>query len=122
MAPFGVKVVTGMVAMVESHFHDNLADVVVPEGSMYKPAEKWIKMAQEPGQGAMKDKEMPLEVFAERFVSDLLAGKSGKVWRGGMATIGWLASWLFPGFLVVSYLPAHNRLELMSRQCEVGVR
>jgi 1-acylglycerone phosphate reductase len=103
MKPLGVKVITGMVGMVESHFHDNLAAVEVHDESMYKPAEKWIKEHSTAGQGSMKRFEMPIETFAENFVDDVLAGKSGHVYRGGMSTTsGWM-KWLLPTFLLVSH-------------------
>jgi short-subunit dehydrogenase len=53
LRPLGVNVITGMVGMVESKFHDNLAEVVVKDDSLYKSAEKWIKLSSTPGQGTL---------------------------------------------------------------------
>ena len=103
MKPLGVKVITSMVGMVESKFHDNLTEVVIRDDSMYKPAEKWIKMSATPGQGSMKRFEMPLEKFSERFAEDVLKGGSnGRIWRGGMSTICRVLKWLLPVSLLVS--------------------
>lgn len=87
LKPLGVSVMTTMVTIVTSRFHDHLQKPEVREGSLYKPAEKWIQMASTPGQGTNAHLEMPVDKFAERLSDDILAGRTGKVWRGGLATV-----------------------------------
>jgi 1-acylglycerone phosphate reductase len=105
LRPLGVNVITAMVGMVESKFHDNLAEVQVKEDSLYKPAERWIKLSATPGQGNMAQYEMPQDKFAARMADDILAGKSGKIWRGGVSTTSAILKWLLPSFLLVSFKP-----------------
>jgi 1-acylglycerone phosphate reductase len=102
LRPLGVKVMTAMVGMVESKFHDNIAEVEVKEDSLYKPAERWIKLSATAGQGNLTQYEMPLEKFSLRLAEDILAGKTGKVWRGGLSTATAVMKWLLPNFLLVN--------------------
>lgn len=104
LKPLGIQVITAMVGMVESKFHDNLDEPQLREDSLYKPAEKSIKMSSTPGAGLLQQYEMSQEKFSVNLVDDILAGKTGKVWRGGMASMSWFMSWLLPGWLLVSLL------------------
>lgn len=104
MKPFGVTVLTGMVAQVASRFHDNIVEPVLPDGSIYKPAEKEIKASSTPGQGVTAKHDMPQEIFAERFAQDILNARSGgPIWRGGMASVCKWTSALLPTFAMVSF-------------------
>jgi 1-acylglycerone phosphate reductase len=106
LKPLSVNVITAMVGMVESKFHDNLAEPQLREGSIYKPAEKWIKLSSTPGQGNLSQYEMPLGKFSANMVDDILAGKSGKVWRGGFSTVSRISQWLLPSWVLVRLLYA----------------
>jgi 1-acylglycerone phosphate reductase len=107
LKPLGVNVITAMVGMVESKFHDNMGEPQLTEGSMYKAAEKWIKLSSTPGQGSLGQHEMLLEKFSANMVDDILARKSGKVWRGGLSTVSWISQWLLPSWILVRLLDAH---------------
>lgn len=104
LEPLGVRVVTAMVGLTKSKFYDNLAEVVLREDSQYKQVEKHIQMAAIPGQGSgsVARFEMPVERLAERLCSDVLGGKSGLVWRGGLSTITRILKMLMPSWLFVS--------------------
>jgi len=116
LQPLGVKVITAMVGLVETKFADNLAEVQVLENSMWKPAEKWIKMASAPArQESLKRFEMPLELFCLKMADDILAGKSGKIWRGGMSTISGIITWLLPSFILDYSLTSGRGLETISK-------
>jgi len=106
LRPLGVNVITAMVGMVESKFHDNMGEPQLKEGSLYKPAEKWIKLSSTPGQGSLSQHEMALEKFSASMVDDILAGKSGKVWRGGLSTVSRISQWLLPSWILVRLLDA----------------
>jgi len=101
LEPLGVKVITAMIGMTESKFTDNLPEIVLPEGSRYRPAEKYIQMAGTPGQGNLKKFEMPLDKLAPKLVGDILNGKTGLVWRGGMSTMVRYFSALMPTWFQV---------------------
>lgn len=101
MAPLGVHVVTIMTGMTATHFHENLKEVVLPEGSYYKSVEGSVNAT--PGQnGVMESTKMQLDKFAEALVSDILAGKRGPIYKGGMSSASWWSKFLMPTWLLVS--------------------
>ncbi|QDS71182.1 hypothetical protein FKW77_010198 [Venturia effusa] len=102
LKPLGINVITAMVGMVESKFHDNLDEPQLRDGSLYKAAEKSITMSSTPGAGLLQQHEMSQEKFSANLVDDILAGKSGKIWRGGLSTTSGILSWLLPSWLLVS--------------------
>ena len=107
LEPLGVRVVTAMVAMTKSKFQDNLAAIVLHEDSLYKQVEKNIQMAGMHGQGSMERFEMPVERLAERLCGDVLDGKSGLVWRGGLSTTTRFLKALMPSwYFVCAYIPS----------------
>jgi len=107
LEPLGVRVVTAMVGMTKSKFYENMAEVVLREDSSYKQVEKYIQMATIPGAGSVGKFEMPVEKLAERLCSDVLDGKFGLVWRGGMSTTTRILNVLMPSWLFVgAYIPS----------------
>jgi len=101
MAPLGVRVVTVMTGMIATHFHDNLKEVVLPEDSFYKVVEGSVNAT--PGQkGVMEYAKVPLDKFAEALVSDVLAGKRGPIYKGGMSSISWWMKFSMPSWVLVS--------------------
>jgi 1-acylglycerone phosphate reductase len=108
MKPLGVRVINAMVGMVETNFGDNLVDVILPNDSFYKPVE--VDINNTPGgkgQNMAKNK-MKVDVFASQLVGDILAGKRGHIWRGGMSTISRICLAILPTWLMVSTLVANS--------------
>ncbi|GES62057.1 oxidoreductase [Aspergillus terreus] len=104
MGPFNVKVVLLMTGVVETNLFNNFTRLSLPENSLYKGAAKEI--ATEP-----KMTKMPAADYAQRVVSDLLAGANGSVWRGKMASICWLMSSFVPTWLMDRALTKGRGLE-----------
>jgi 1-acylglycerone phosphate reductase len=102
MKPLGVNVVNAMVGMVESNFGCNLEEVTLLDDSMYKPVEYFVNNTPGGRGDNMAGHKMPLETFAKRLVGDVLAGKTGHIFRGGMSTISKLSAWLLPTWILVS--------------------
>ena len=82
LAPLGVTVITGMLGNIKSNFHLNDSWQGMPDTSRYKSVEPQIAKNAEGKIGPKKDE---VEDFARRFVSDILRGASGQVWRGAKA-------------------------------------
>ena len=82
LAPFGVKVITGMLGHIESKIHDNDSWRGLPESSRYKAVEEQIAKTAE---GKIGPKLEKVDDFARRFVADILGGATGQVWRGAGA-------------------------------------
>jgi 1-acylglycerone phosphate reductase len=98
MAPFGVKVLSVVTGVIRTNLMANVPSVKLPPNSYYSPAEKQIA---ERAEGVDVKSKMKPEVFASRVVDDILAGSTGKIWRGLMATVTRLISTYMPTFLVV---------------------
>ena len=100
LQPLGVNVLTAMVGMVRSRFHDNLPPVVLPEDSFYRPVEKWIRATTQVEEN-MDKHQMPIDKFAEELVGDILGGKTGHIYKGGMSSTLRLFKWLMPTWMLV---------------------
>jgi len=100
LQPLGVNVITAMVGMVRSRFHDNMPPVVLPEDSFYKPVENWISATIRVGEDMAKY-QMPIDQFAEELAGDILAGKTGHIYKGGMSSTLRLFKWLMPTWILV---------------------
>ncbi|KAK7754269.1 hypothetical protein SLS62_003847 [Diatrype stigma] len=96
LSPFGVSVVTIMTGIVNTHFHANEPDFILPEGSRYEPIKEivtsWATGESKPSGGSA-------EQFAESILGDIVGdGKGGVVWRGRYAGstrffVNWLPTW-----------------------------
>jgi short-subunit dehydrogenase len=99
MAPFNVKVITIITGKVESNFASNNAFGDLPPTSRYLGIKDYI--AAKVVGGKNPPPGMSPENYAQRVVSDILGGATGKVWRGAFASIVRVLSLLLPSFVVV---------------------
>jgi 1-acylglycerone phosphate reductase len=100
LAPLGVRVVTLRTGSIKTGLfvHDEGVKSKVPEGSLYAPLKEWIEGKKMLEYGWWTTPEN----YATRVVSDLLKpSTTGVLWRGGLATVAWLLSWL-PEWTMVS--------------------
>jgi 1-acylglycerone phosphate reductase len=107
MRPLGVNVVNAIVGMVDTNFGYNLEDVTLAKDSLYKSVESFVNNTPGGHGDNMQKHKMNLDTFAKRLVSDVLAGKKGHLWRGGMSTTSRLVGWLSPRWLLVSISVIH---------------
>lgn len=99
LQPLGIRVVTGMIGGVETPIHQNSGDLALPANSYYKSVKDVIS---DVNRGAKKPNAQPVDVTARAIANDIVGGKSGKIWRGGMASIlSWVSS-LVPYSVLVS--------------------
>ncbi|KAI6367517.1 hypothetical protein MCOR25_004882 [Pyricularia grisea] len=96
MAPLGVRVITAMVGTVETNIFVNSGEFNLRSGSRYKSVEEEIARKS---RGEELFGHMNTETVAKRLVSDVTAGRTGMVWRGGLATTTGYLSWLLPTWL-----------------------
>ncbi len=94
-----VSVQTGA---VESNGFANLPGLKLPPTSKYLSIEK-IMVARSQGEDGVK--RMEAKTYAARVVKDVLAGATGKIWRGKLATTVKWSTALFPTFILVSCKP-----------------
>ena len=98
LTALGVKVVTVIIGVVESKWFEGVSPVVLPETSYFRPIEKVISDKR---QGKLGEKAMNTEEFARRLVGDVVAGKTGRIHRGSLASTVCLAVWWFPRWILV---------------------
>lgn len=99
LAPFGVKVVTVDTGAVSTKTLSAGVDFKLPSTSQYLGIEKEIAARARGEDGTPR---MEPSVYAEKVVSDVLAGANWHIWRGGYASMVRFTSSWFPRWLSVS--------------------
>lgn len=99
MEPLGVRVISVMLGEVESQIYRNAEPPPLPENSYYHSVKQFVA---DQGAGKFQTRSESAELTARNLVGDVVGGKSGQVWRGGIAGTARLASWLLPTRLFVS--------------------
>ena len=104
-----------MTGQVDSQFHQNATKEADPThtlsympadgSSPYEPIREYLMFKE---QGGYNQKgSMPTEEFCDKVYADVVTrGKSGQVWRGGLAWMVWFATGFLPGWVVVSFFPS----------------
>ncbi|KAM0795811.1 hypothetical protein BDR22DRAFT_882864 [Usnea florida] len=88
----GVRVITAMVGEVETNIYDNASTPPsLPSSSYY---------------ASIKDLIFQQEITAENLVSDVLGGRDGHVWRGGVAGRAKYFHWILPERFIEWFLHA----------------
>lgn len=106
LEPLGVKVMTVNAGAVKTKFHTNQPEPHVPDGSYYKSVERILR---EYTLGSARTQDGPADVFADAVVADVLAGSTGKLWRGNLALTVRLVSML-PTFVTDRIWAREGRL------------
>lgn len=94
MQGLGVRVVTAMVGEVETKIYDSrTATPSLPASSYYASIKDFIFQQ---GTGQMQKENEKAEVTADNLVRDVLSGRDGHVWRGGVAGRAKYFHWILP--------------------------
>jgi len=98
LQPFNVKVVIVITGAVKTNIFNNSPGYHLPEGSLYSKAGKEIEKC------ATVNPASPVlaEDYARSVVNDVLAGASGPLYHGSMATVVRFVMGYFPKFVLVS--------------------
>ncbi|PSR81484.1 hypothetical protein BD289DRAFT_413058 [Coniella lustricola] len=98
MKPFGVRVVTAMVGEVATEFyaHTQTSSFSLPKESLYQEIRDIIGKQS---RGELQVDNETAESTAYKIVEDVVAGKTGQIWHGGVAGTAKYASWLLPSRL-----------------------
>ena len=94
MQGLGVRVITAMVGEVETKIYDNASTPPSLPTSSYYASIKELIFQQ--GTGQMAKENEKADVTAESLVRDVLSGRDGHVWRGGVAGRAKLFHWILP--------------------------
>ncbi|MCJ1384765.1 hypothetical protein MMC17_007883 [Xylographa soralifera] len=93
LEPFGVRVITAMIGVVDTNTYSNNSNLGLPAGSLYKPIEQQIA---DINAGKHSPKGTDVNTLAKNVVDDILKGKKGQLWRGKMASMTSWVSMLVP--------------------------
>ncbi|KAK4043911.1 hypothetical protein C8A01DRAFT_12662 [Parachaetomium inaequale] len=94
MQGLGVRVITAMVGEVETNIYQNArAPPSLPPSSYYASIKDLIFQQ---GTGQMQNENEKASVTAENLVRDVLSGRDGHVWRGGVAGRAKYLHWMLP--------------------------
>lgn len=100
LKPFGVQVLSIVTGAVQSQGQTYFEDFELPKDSIYKSIEGNIKARANGSDGVKRE---PTDVYAKTVADDILARKSGKVWRGANAGgVKFSTAWL-PQSMMVSF-------------------
>lgn len=108
LKPLGVRVITGMIGAVDTPIHQKAGELVLPDKSYYHGVKDIISKV---ASGELKASSQPAEVTGRKVAGDIVEGKSGRIWRGGFASIlGWLTATLLPYPILVAVLSNDKKL------------
>ncbi|KAM3064747.1 hypothetical protein ACMFMG_005732 [Clarireedia jacksonii] len=93
LAPFQVKVLTLVTGCVQADIYTKPGAFQLPTKSIYAHITSTLADTAE---GKLDPKGMPAELYASKVVADILEGRTGLVYRGKIATITRIFSWLPP--------------------------
>ncbi|KEF54973.1 uncharacterized protein A1O9_08625 [Exophiala aquamarina CBS 119918] len=97
LAPLGIKVLTVVTGAVDTQISTNSPEPILPDTSRYHAAQEHLNKLVSSDDGIKRTKASD---FADTVVKDILAGATGKLWRG---TYAGMARYL-PGLLPMSVL------------------
>lgn len=93
LKPLGIRVLTIMLGQVSTQMYANSAAFHLPEGSPYEKIADTIATQH---RGDFNLNNEPAEAVARNLVKDVISGRSGQIWRGGLAGTVCLTLWLLP--------------------------
>lgn len=73
-----------MVADTLTYSHENAGELVLPDDSYYSAVQENI---WDQRRGAKKPASQSADKVAKNIVHDVVRGKTGQIWRGGLATV-----------------------------------
>ncbi|KAI0891083.1 putative short-chain dehydrogenase/reductase [Annulohypoxylon nitens] len=94
LEPLGVRVVTALIGLVDTHIFANstVDEFRMPSNSYYEPVRQFIVDTRE---GRKAAKLENVDVTARYLVDDILGGAKGCIWRGALSTeCKWLSTYL----------------------------
>jgi 1-acylglycerone phosphate reductase len=99
LAPFNVRILTLITGCVQADIYKKPGEFHLPPKSIYSSI---VSTLTDTAEGKLDPKMMPAEIYASKVVADVLKDRTGLVYRGKMATVIRIFSWL-PSIFTVSF-------------------
>ncbi|KAI1205457.1 NAD(P)-binding protein [Annulohypoxylon truncatum] len=113
LAPFHVNVLSVVTGALKTKGQSHFDDWKLPEGSLYMPVESTIRDRARGQEGAPR---MEATDYANRVVSEIIKGTTGKFWYGASAgAVKFGATWL-PTSLMDSGVKIKTGLDVLAEQ------
>ena len=100
LAPLHISVLTVVTGAIETAFMSNIKEPQFPPDSRYLAIEEKAKALARGEDGYSRTKR---DVYAEKVVKDVLAGKTGKIWHGANAPLTKVANVAMPVWVMVRH-------------------
>ncbi|KAI1308496.1 putative short-chain dehydrogenase/reductase [Xylaria venustula] len=84
LGTLGVRVTTGMIGAMHTQVHINSGELQLPENSYYQCIKDGLASQN---RGEQKPGSQAPELTAKRLVNDIVSGKVGETWRGGLSSV-----------------------------------
>lgn len=97
LAPFNVRVLTLVTGCVQADIYKKPGEFQLPPQSIYS---RIVSTLADTAEGKLDPEMMKAEIYASKVVADVLKGSTGLVYRGNIATMIRILSWLPPILLV----------------------
>ena len=110
LAPFHVRVLTLVTGCVQADIYKKPGEFQLPPKSIYS---RIFSTLADTAEGKLDPEMMPAEIYASKVVADVLKDRTGLVYRGNIATMIRIISWLPPILLVsppLRFVPMANRI------------
>jgi 1-acylglycerone phosphate reductase len=99
LRPFNVRVLTLVTGCVQADIYRKPGEFQLPPKSIYSSI---VSTLSDVAEGKLDPKMMPAEIYASKVVADVLKERTGLVYRGNVATVIRILSWL-PAIILVSF-------------------
>lgn len=101
LAPFHVRVLTLVTGRVDADIYTKAGEFELPANSIYT---RIVSTLAATAEGKLDPEAMSADKYASLVVDDVLKDRTGKVYRGNLASMIRVFSWL-PATLLVSHPP-----------------
>ncbi|KAI0910395.1 putative short-chain dehydrogenase/reductase [Ustulina deusta] len=112
LGTLGVRVTTGMIGAMNTQVHVNSGELQLPEDSYFQCIKDGLASQN---RGDMKPGSHAPELTAKRLVNDIVGGKVGETWRGGLASVVRYATALLPQALLEQLLNGDKDLDIVQK-------
>ncbi|KAJ8121899.1 hypothetical protein O1611_g9980 [Lasiodiplodia mahajangana] len=119
LGTLGVRVTTAMVGAMNTQVHVNSGELKLPEDSYFQCIKEGLAAQN---RGDQKPGSHAPEVTAKRLVDDIVGGKVGETWRGGLASVVRYTAALLPQGIFEHLINGDKGLDIVQKAHKLKVQ